>query len=404
MSHPKPGPRSSPRSERVPARHRVVFLTGTRADFGKMKSLIKALHGDPERFDVHIFATGMHMEPRYGYTVEEIEKCGFSPIYRFINQSAQGVMDRTLAQTILGFGDYVRLVEPDLIVVHGDRSEALAGAMVGALNNVRVAHVEGGEVSGTIDESIRHAVSKLSHLHLVANEAAARRLVQLGELPESIHVIGSPEVDAMGSAQLPSIEEVLRHYEIPFSEYGLFVFHPVTTSPHTLRREVREVIAALRERAHPIVAIFPNSDAGSELLLAELEAELYPSPWVRAFPSIRFEYVLVLLREARFIVGNSSMGVREAPYYGVPTVNVGSRQEGRSDNASILHVPAERAPILAALRRAERMKGALSPSAEFGEGESHLRFRAVLEEPSTWSRSVQKRFRDLPENPSRSAA
>ena len=128
------------------AKRRIVFLTGTRADFGKIKSLIQAVQDPPEAFEPHIFATGMHMEPTYGYTVEEIRKCGFPNIYRFINQSSDGIMDRSFARTVLGFGDYVRLVEPDLIVVHGDRVEALAGAMVGALNNILVAHVEGGEV------------------------------------------------------------------------------------------------------------------------------------------------------------------------------------------------------------------------------------------------------------------
>lgn len=378
------------------AQRRIVFLSGTRADFGKIKSLIRALQDDPSRFDVHIFATGMHMEPRYGYTVEEIEKSGFTNVYRFINQAAYGVMDRSLAHTVLGFGDYVRLVRPDLIVVHGDRVEALAGALVGALNNVLVAHIEGGEISGTVDELVRHSVSKLSHLHFVANEEASRRLVQLGEDPQTIHVIGSPDVDVMSSPDLPPLEWVRDYYGIPFERFGLLVFHPVTTSIHTLQRETREVIAAALESDLGWVVVYPNSDSGSDVILAEYEARLAGHPRVRLFPSIRFEAMLVLLRHAAVIVGNSSMGIREAPYYGTPTVDVGSRQRGRSSNPDILHVSPERRAVRDAIRHALR-RGRLEPAhGEWGSGDSHVRFRQVLERAEVYRTPVQKHFRDLP--------
>jgi UDP-N-acetylglucosamine 2-epimerase (hydrolysing) len=142
-------------------RRKIVFLSGTRADFGKIKSLIRTLLADPPHFEVHIFATGMHMDPKYGFTVREFEKCNFPNVYRFINHSAGDSMDQALGSTILGFGQDLRLIEPDLVVVHGDRCEALAGAIVGSLNNVLVAHIEGGELSGTVDGLIRHSVSKI---------------------------------------------------------------------------------------------------------------------------------------------------------------------------------------------------------------------------------------------------
>jgi UDP-N-acetylglucosamine 2-epimerase (hydrolysing) len=173
---------------------KIVFLTGTRADFGKLKSLIEISN---KNFEVHLFATGMHMDKKYGYTVKEIEKCGYKNIFKFINHDASSMMDITLSRTIEGFANYIHLFQPDLIIIHGDRIEALAGATVGALNNILVAHIEGGEVSGTVDELIRHAVSKLSHIHLVANDEAKNRLLQMGERNESIYVIGSPDMDAM---------------------------------------------------------------------------------------------------------------------------------------------------------------------------------------------------------------
>ncbi len=159
---------------------KIVFLTGTRADFGKLKSLLNQIVPHAE-FDVHIFVTGMHMLSKYGSTYIEVERNKFPNIYKFINQNHSDNMDVVLGKTIAGFSDYISETKPDLIVVHGDRVEAMAGAIVGSLRNIKVAHIEGGEVSGTIDEVIRHSVSKLSHVHFVANEEAKNRLIQLGE-------------------------------------------------------------------------------------------------------------------------------------------------------------------------------------------------------------------------------
>mgnify|MGYP003536605101 CR=1 FL=1 len=142
---------------------KIVFLTGTRADFGKLKSLM-SISQNSKDFDVHLFVTGMHMNSLYGYTVDEIEKAGFKNIYKYINHDSIEYMDRTLAKTIEGFSQFIKQISPDLIIVHGDRVEALAGAIVGSLNNILVAHIEGGEVSGTIDELIRHSVTKMSHM------------------------------------------------------------------------------------------------------------------------------------------------------------------------------------------------------------------------------------------------
>ena len=186
---------------------KIVFLTGTRADFGKLKSLIKITQENPN-FDVQIFVTGMHLDDKYGFTVNEIYKSGFKNIYTFKNHVGAEFMDRTLAKTITGFSEYIATQKPDLIVVHGDRVEALAGAIVGSLNNILVSHIEGGEISGTIDELIRHSVSKLAHLHLVSNEEAKGRLIQMGELESSIYVIGSPDLDLMNPSNLPNLKTV----------------------------------------------------------------------------------------------------------------------------------------------------------------------------------------------------
>lgn len=376
-------------------RRKIVFLSGTRADFGKLKSLIRTLLHDPPRFEVHIFATGMHMDPKYGFTVLEFEKCNFPNVYRYINSSSGSTMDQALGTTIQGFGQYVRLIQPDLIVVHGDRCEALAGAIVGSLNNILVAHIEGGELSGAVDGLIRHSVSKMSHLHFVSNVEARRRLVQLGEDPDTVFVIGSPDIDAMTSPDLPSLQEVKQHYEIGFSDYGILAFHPVTTSLATLREDVQQLTSAVLDSGRNWVVVYPNNDEGSELILNEYLARFPGRPHIRMFPSLRFEATLVLLRHASVVLGNSSMGIREAPYYGTPTVNVGPRQDGRTHNPDILHVPCRKAAILTALEQAHTRRN-LRPVREWGHGDSHVRFRRQLERTEIWDTPVQKAFRDIP--------
>jgi len=371
-------------------RRRVVFLTGTRADFGKMKPLMKRLDADPG-FDVHVFVTGMHMLSKYGYTCAEVELAGFKRLYKFVNQNADDAMDHILSKTIVGLSDYLREISPDLVVIHGDRVEALAGAAVGALNNRLTAHVEGGEVSGTIDEVIRHAVTKMSHVHFVANELARQRLVQLGEPEGKIHVIGSPDIDVMNSPELPTLEAVRAHYEIAFPEYGILMFHPVTTEFADMPRQAREVVDGVIDSGLNYVVVYPNNDPGSAAIL-DAYRRLLDNPRFRVFPSMRFEYFLTLLRHAKVVVGNSSAGIREAPHYGVPTVNLGTRQQNRATGPGIVDERIERSLIAGAIGRATQLRPA--PEQRFGDGTSGERFHRILREPAFWTGSTQKYFVD----------
>lgn len=374
------------------ARRRILFLTGTRADFGKLKPLIQEVEARLE-FECHLFVTGMHMLARYGYTVDEIQKAGFRNIFTYMNQveTSNAQMDLVLANTINGLGFYVRECRPDLIVVHGDRVEALAGAIVGALNNILVAHIEGGELSGTVDELIRHSISKLSHLHFVANEEARTRLRQMGETPESVFVIGSPDIDIMLSERLPTLQEARARYDIPFERYSVFLYHPVTTELPRLRGHAEAVVAALRESGRNFIAIYPNNDSGSETIL-EFLLPLQDDPRFRVLPSLRFEHFLAVLKHADAIVGNSSAGIREAPVYGVPTVNVGTRQLNRFSHDSIRNVPDDREAVLEALRT---LPGRSAPSMHFGDGQSARLFLASLLGNAVWETPRQKQFRDL---------
>lgn len=377
----------------TPARRKILFLTGTRADFGKLKPLIRAVADSP-RLDYTVFVTGMHTLSLYGLTMKEVEKAGFRNIHVFMNQIINEPMDLVLANTVAGLSRFVHEAQPDMIVVHGDRVEALAGAIVGAMRNILVCHIEGGELSGTIDGLIRHATSKMSHLHFVANEEAARRLCQLGEAPETVFVIGSPDIDVMASANLPSIETVKSYYDIVFERYGIVLFHPVTTELDRLRTSTRHLVDALLESGRDYVVIYPNNDEGTNLILDEY-ARLKNNPRFRIFPSIRFEYFLTLLKKADFIVGNSSAGIREAPFYGLPSINIGSRQDDRYRYCSIIDVAPDSASILAGIRQTSDQPR-LPPDDHFGRGDSAARFMAALDDEATWTLSRQKRFVDLP--------
>lgn len=370
---------------------KVVFLSGTRADFGKIKSLIQVLEED-DNFEPHVFVTGMHLMPEYGMTLIEIERCNFSNIYSYSNHTSETTMDLTLAKTIEGFSAYIKEVNPDLIVVHGDRVEALAGAIAGSLNNILVAHIEGGEISGTIDELIRHSVSKMSHIHFVANEDAKRRIIQLGEIENSVKVIGSPDVDIMFSKSLPTIDEVKKYYEISFESFAVVMFHPVTTEFNQIEDYANQFVDALLADNKNYVVIYPNNDLGSKAILKAYKRFLGNERF-RVFPSIRFEYFLTLLKNSDFIIGNSSAGIREAPYYGVGTINIGSRQNNRALHNQIVNIGYSVEEISNALKL--DLTKIEKDNTSFGVGDSASLFLNSLKSKEIWKISKQKQFIDI---------
>ena len=370
---------------------KILFLTGTRADFSKIKSLIQILE-QQEAFEVFVFVTGMHLQKEYGYTLIEIERCNFKNVHTFENHTHETTMDLTLAKTIEGLSRYVKSIQPDMIVVHGDRVETLAGAIVGSLNNILVAHIEGGEISGTVDELIRHSVSKLSHIHFVSNENAAKRLMQMGEVNSSIFTIGSPDIDIMFSKDLPRLEEVKKYYQIPFEKYAIVMFHPVTTEAKEMEQYSDDFITALVKDRHNYVVIYPNNDLGSAYII-EGYKKLKANPRFRVFPSLRFEYFLTLLKNSQFIIGNSSAGIREAPYYGIPIINIGTRQQNRAIHADIVHVDYSSESISDALELVDHHKININET-DFGQGNSAQLFLESIENEAIWEINHQKQFKD----------
>ena len=371
---------------------KILFLTGTRADFGKMKSLMKAVDNH-ENFECHIFITGMHTLKKYGYTTNEVIKSGFSNIFTFMNQHLDDRMEMILASTIKGLSRYIHELTPDLIVIHGDRVEALAGAIVGALTNTLVCHIEGGEKSGTIDESIRHSVSKLSHIHMVSNDEAVRRLIQMGEPNETVHNIGSPDIDIMTSSLLPTLDNVKKHYDILFDKYSVVMFHPVTTDLENMKSNVKSLVDALLLCQSNFIVIYPNNDEGSNYIFEEYK-NLKSKENFKIYPSIQFESFLTLLKNAQCLIGNSSAGIRETPFYGVPSINIGNRQNERYFAQSIINTTYDKEEIFNAINIAINTKKTNKDSF-FGTGDSTNKFMAIIESEETWSQGKQKSFNDI---------
>ncbi len=370
-----------------------MFVTGTRADYGKMKPLMQALEKD-EDYDVYIFVCGMHLAEEFGSTYNEVLKDRYTNVYVAFGLNQTTNTSINLGNTICCLTGYVENVKPDMIIVHGDRMDAMAGAMVGALHNILVAHIEGGELSGTIDESIRHAISKFAHVHFVCNEEAKNRLIQLGEEASRIHVIGSPDIDVMMSDALPSLDEAKERYSLRYSNYGILMYHPVTTEYHCVGEHVKAVVDAVLESGRNYIVIYPNNDLGSEVILNEYR-RLSGDERFSVFPSLRFEYFLTLLKNADFIIGNSSAGIRESGVYGVPAIDIGTRQNGRYSLERLIniqHVDEDKEQIVSAI---EKTVGFKQIAMMYGKGNSTENFMKAIGSAGFWDMKIQKHFVDL---------
>ncbi len=367
----------------------ILFVTGTRADFGKLEPL--ALAASRAEFDVSFFVTGMHMLARYGLTKLEVQRVPDVQVHEFLNQRPGDPQDMILAKTVMGFSDFAREHAPDLVVIHGDRVEALACALVCATNYIRCAHIEGGEVSGTIDEIYRHCNSKLASHHFVSSDDAARRVQSLGEAASHIHAIGSPELDFHANPTGVSIDEVKARYDIPFDDYGICVFHPVTSEADTIGAQAKALFDTLIGSGRHFVLIAPNNDPGSTDIFDQIDQ--LPVDRFRVLPSMRFAHFSELMKNAAVMVGNSSAGVREAPFIGLASLDIGSRQTNRAKSPSVFFADAQEAEKIKDFLTTQWGKSYPRHSA-FGGGSAAERFVDVLRSDAFWDASLQKTFHD----------
>jgi UDP-N-acetylglucosamine 2-epimerase (hydrolysing) len=370
---------------------KILFVTCTRADYGKLKSLIISIQKN-NNFISRVFVSGMHNMKRYGSTYEEIIKDKINGTYRYSNQTKNMRMDEILMSTMRGFSSFLIKYNPDLVIVHGDRIEPLACALSSLLNNFLVAHIEGGEVSGTVDEMLRHSISKISHLHLVSNKTARKRLIQMGENKKYIFEVGSPDVDLILNKNLPKIELARKRYNIGFNNFSIAIIHPVTTNIKNLKRESKIFFSALVKTNLNYIIIYPNNDLGSEIILKEIH-KLKSNNKFRIFPSIRFEHYLTLLKNSRFVIGNSSSGIMQAPYYGITTINIGTRQSNRLKTKLIKNIFFNEKKIIKTIDQIKDRK--IIKRKFFGEGNSAKKIEKLLLSNKIWNISKQKNFIDL---------
>lgn len=371
---------------------KIVFVSGTRADFGKIKPLIDKVY--KKNFEVAIFVTGMHTMARHGTTKIEVSNVANVNIYEFINHRHGDPQDVILAKTVLGFSDFVCEQQPDLIVMHGDRIEAMAASIVASTNYILSAHIEGGEVSGTIDEIFRHCNSKMNSHHFVSSETARNRLMKMGENGDYVHVIGSPELDAHQASSGVTIEQVRERYEIPFEEYGIVCFHPVTTELSSIGSQASSLFEALVKTDRNFVVMRPNNDPGCDEI--NLEIDSLPGDRFRVLTSMRFNFFSELMKNAACSIGNSSAVVREAPFLGLPSLDIGTRQKNRTTNKSKLNVSAYSQDLIMKFIQNSWGKSEVS-SFEFGSGNAAERFSQILNNSDFWNISLQKHFQDFSE-------
>ena len=368
---------------------KIIFLTATRADFGKLKSLIK-ITKENKKFKVFIVVTGMHMLPSYGKTHIEVSKYFKKNIIIFNNQKIGDSLEIILAKTIKKLSKIINRVKPDLLVTHGDRIETLSCAISSSLNHILTAHIEGGELSGTIDDTIRHAVTKLAHLHFVSNENAKKRVLKMGEKKNSVFNIGSADIDSIKSDNLPTISLVKRRYNIKFRNYVILLWHPVTSEKNRLHADTTKLVKFLEKSDYKTIVIYPNNDPGTKKIL-DIYSQLNKKKF-KIFPSLRFEYFISLLKNAKFIIGNSSCAIHEAPYLKVPAINIGTRQNKRFFSKAILNLninDLDKKKIINFLINYKPLKFHY-----FGKGDSDKKFIEILNKKAFWRISTQKIFRN----------
>lgn len=368
---------------------KIIFVTSTRADFGKLKSLIK-ITKKHKNFKIYIVVTGMHLIGKFGNTYREVIKVFKKDIIKFKNQSLNDPLELILTKTTKKFSNVVKKINPDLIVIHGDRVEALSCALVGSLNHILTAHIEGGEVSGNIDDTIRHALTKLSHIHFVGSKAAYKRVLKMGENKDCIFKIGSPDIDIILSKKLPTINYVKKRYSINFSDYGILLWHPVTSKINSIKRDTLKLVNFLKKLNTNLIVIYPNNDPGSNQII-NIYNRLKNKKF-KILKSLRFESFLVLLKNSKFIIGNSSSAIYEAPMFNVPSINIGDRQFKRLKLSTIKNYEIDDLEILDVIKFLKNYKK--NKKYIFGVGNSDKKFIKTIKKKSFWKISSQKFFSD----------
>lgn len=330
----------------------ILYPTGTRADFGLMRHTLERIHQCPN-LKLSVLVTGAHLDPRYGETVKEIEAAGLPIGARIpvgLDTDDGATMARAIATELEGIVAALEQERPDLVLLLGDRGEMLAAALAAMHLNIPIAHIHGGERSGTVDEPIRHAISKLAHYHFAATEGARERLIRMGEAVDRIFVTGAPGIDGIETLATASREDLCRENGLRSDQpVALVVFHPVVQRAEEMSAQASDLMrSVIDDCGLQGVVLLPNSDAGRDPIRAVLER--FESQRCRLFVHMPRPQFVSWMRAADVMVGNSSSGIIEAASLGLPVVNVGDRQIGRERSENVIDSPVDRGQIGAAIK------------------------------------------------------
>lgn len=374
-------------------KRKICAVTANRADFSRIETMLRAVKAHPD-LELQLVVMGSHLLEVTGKTITEIEKKGYvadRTIYMEVAGNIPTTMAKSVGLAIVELTSVFDQLKPDIVLVPVDRFESMAMGVAAALMNIHVAHTQGGEVTGTIDESIRHALTKLSHFHFVASEQSRERVIKMGENPEFVFNVGCPATDLLLESKVLSASEsiiALNETVIKSKEkfdstrpYILVLQHPVTTEFSNVENQIGETLEALRGFAdHQIVMLWPNIDAGSDdisrLIRKYLNTTELNTPNVKIVKHIPSDLFVNLLRNAECLVGNSSSGIREACYTGTPVVNIGSRQSMRERGQNVVDAGYNRTDIALAIRN-QIAHGKYEPEYIYGTGDAGKRFADI---------------------------
>ena len=378
-------------------KRKILYVSGSRADYGLMRSVLFRINND-RFFELHIAATGMHLIAEFGHSIDEIRVDGLT--CHVVNETYE---DDTSASMALFIGKFIEKfvplvteIKPDLILLLGDRGEMLGGAITGAYLGIPVVHIHGGERTATIDESARHAITKLAHIHLAATRESAERIIKMGEDPENVHIVGAPGLDEIAGTDFLSPSELSKKYNIDLSgNLVLVIQHPVTLGGGDAGYQMQQTLDAVTGLNEQAIVVFPNADAGGRAMI-EVIKEYRKFSRIHFFSNIPHRDFLSLLKISSVIVGNSSSGIIEAPFFHVPCVNIGTRQLGRERGDTVIDSGYDTREIQEAIRFAltdpdfsKRVKRARSP---YGDGRSGKRIVEIMKNIPEKSGLVQKRM------------
>jgi GDP/UDP-N,N'-diacetylbacillosamine 2-epimerase (hydrolysing) len=382
---------------------RICVITGTRAEYGLLRLLMQGIRDDVQ-YELQLVATGMHLAPEFGSTYQAIEADGFRidrKVEMLLSSDSAVGTGKSVGLGVIGFADTFEQLQPDLIVVLGDRFEILAAVTAALFFRIPVLHLHGGEVTeGAVDESMRHAITKMSHVHCVATEGYRDRVIQLGEQPELVYCVGGLGVDAIKRIRLLDRSELEASLDFKLRDKNLLItFHPATLDGDSASDQMAELLAALEGmRDTGLIFTLPNADAGGRQLIEMLQAFIFEHPNARAVPSLGQLRYLSCMSLCDGVVGNSSSGLLEAPSLKKGTVNIGNRQHGRQQAESIINCQPTRHEIKAAITRlySPQFQAGLSKVRNpYGDGGASDRVLALIKQLK-FDELAQKTFYDLP--------